>query len=117
MNKTILRETTQKVVKAFELQKEMNILLGKNSDFEVDSYHDFIFMAKSGRPLMPQMSAHNMRHTSCTRMAECRVDIKVLQCIMVHAHINVTMNVYNHIGNMARVDNEIATLNTMALSY
>ena len=28
--------------------------------------------------LLPKVSAHVMRHTSCTRMAECRMDIKVL---------------------------------------
>lgn len=32
-------------------------------------------------------------------MAECRMDVKVLQYIMGHAHIDVTMEVYNHIGD------------------
>lgn len=140
---------TQEVLKAFKLQQEINALLEKGDDFELDGYRKFIFMAKSGRPLMPsavnsilygivnaynkqeamiakeenreaellpQISAHIMRHTACTRMAECRIDIKVLQYIMGHAHIDVTMEVYNHIGDMVRVDNEIAMLNTMTLS-
>lgn len=56
-----------------------------------------------------------MRHTACTRMAECRMDVKVLQYIMGHAHIDVTMEVYNHIGELARIENEIARLDRMLL--
>ena len=50
--------------------------------------------------LLPKFSAHVMRHTACTRMAECRMDVKVLQYIMGHAHIDVTMEVYNHIQEL-----------------
>lgn len=59
---------------------------------------------------------HVMRHTACTRMAECRMDVKVLQYIMGHAHIDVTMEVYNHIGELTRIENEIARLDSMALN-
>lgn len=55
-------------------------------------------------------------HTACTRMAECRMDVKVLQYIMGHAHIDVTMEVYNHIGELTRIENEIARLDSMALN-
>ena len=48
-----------------------------------------------------------MRHTACTRMAEQGMDIKVLQYIMGHANIDVTMQVYNHIADMSRVEREI----------
>ena len=40
----------------------------------------------------------------------CRMDVKVLQYIMGHAHIDVTMEVYNHIGELTRIENEIARL-------
>lgn len=46
--------------------------------------------------LMPHISAHTLRHTACTRLAEKGMDIKVLQYLMGHSDINVTMNVYNH---------------------
>ena len=59
---------------------------------------------------------HVMCHTACTRMAECRMDVKVLQYIMGHAHIDVTMEVYNHIGELTRIENEIARLDSMALN-
>ena len=43
-----------------------------------------------------------MRHTACTRMAEKRIDVKVLQYIMGHAHIDVTMDAYNHVSEASR---------------
>ena len=66
--------------------------------------------------LLPKVSAHIMRHTACTRMAEKRIDVKVLQYIMGHAHIDVTMEVYNHIGELTRIENEIARLDSMVLN-
>ena len=34
-------------------QKKLNFMLQKGKDVEIDGYKGFIFMAKSGRPLMP----------------------------------------------------------------
>lgn len=48
--------------------------------------------------LLPDFSPHILRHTFCTRMAENGIDIKVLQEIMGHKNINVTMQVYNHVN-------------------
>ena len=68
--------------------------------------------------LFPKVSAHVMRHTACTRMSECRMDIKVLhKYIMGHAHFDVTMEVYNHLGDRARIENEIAKLDSMAVNF
>ncbi len=67
--------------------------------------------------LLPKVSAHVMRHTACTRMAECRMDMKVLQYIMGHAHIDVTMEVYNHLGDRERIENEIARLDGIAVNF
>ena len=59
--------------------------------------------------LLPHISAHTFRHTGCTRMAEAGVDIKVLQKIMGHSDISITMDVYNHV-NEDRIQNEIEKL-------
>lgn len=67
--------------------------------------------------LLPKISAHIMRHTACTRMAECRMDIKVLQYIMGHAHIDVTMEVYNHLSDRERIEHEIARLDNAAINF
>lgn len=59
--------------------------------------------------LLPHISAHTFRHTGCTRMAEAGVDIKVLQKIMGHSDISITMDVYNHVYD-DRIKNEIEKL-------
>ena len=46
--------------------------------------------------LLPSFTPHTLRHTFCTRNAENGMDVKVLQEIMGHANITVTMQVYNH---------------------
>ena len=56
---------------------------------------------------LPKISAHILRHTGCTRMAESGMDPKVLQYIMGHADFTVTMNVYNHISGLERVKKEV----------
>ena len=44
---------TEKVYKAFAEQRKINFMLGRHSIEEIDGYSDFIFLAKTGRPLMP----------------------------------------------------------------
>ena len=47
--------------------------------------------------LLPHFSAHNLRHTFCTRMCENTSDtntLKVIQEIMGHADISTTLDVY-----------------------
>lgn len=41
------------VQKAFTEQRKLNFMLGRHSTEMVDGYSDFIFLAKTGRPLMP----------------------------------------------------------------
>lgn len=44
---------TDTVHRAFAEQRKMNFVLGRHSTEEIDGYSDFIFLAKTGRPLMP----------------------------------------------------------------
>ncbi|MCB7302746.1 site-specific integrase [Bariatricus massiliensis] len=44
---------SQTVQKAFTEQRKLNFMLGRHSTETVDGYSDFIFLAKTGRPLMP----------------------------------------------------------------
>ena len=59
--------------------------------------------------LMPHISAHTFRHTGCTRMAESGMNVKVLQYIMGHSNISVTMDVYSH-AQEENITNEIDRL-------
>ena len=63
--------------------------------------------------LLPKFSAHVLRHTGCTRMAERGMDPKVLQYVMGHASISVTMEVYNHITSKQRIEKEIKKMNDL----
>lgn len=45
--------------------------------------------------LLPDFSAHTMRHTFCTRMCEVEPRVKIIQAIMGHADITTTMDIYN----------------------
>lgn len=58
---------------------------------------------------LPTFSAHTFRHTFCTRMAENKIDVKVLQTIMGHKTLAITMQVYNHVSNQRAIE-EIKSL-------
>ena len=47
--------------------------------------------------VLPHLSAHVMRHTFCTRFCENETNVKVIQEIMGHSNVGVTMNIYNHV--------------------
>lgn len=133
---------SQKVHKAFQEQKELNTLLGRDGDVRVGDYSGFIFVTRNQRPFiptsvnkvlykivnahnrmegieekLPSISAHTMRHTFCTRMSENGIDIKALQYIMGHANINITMQVYNHVTDMARIEREISKMDALAMDF
>ena len=44
--------------------------------------------------LLPEFSAHHLRHTFCTRFCENETNLKVIQSIMGHADITTTMDIY-----------------------
>ena len=49
--------------------------------------------------LLPNITAHILRHTACTRMAESGTDQRTLQEIMGHSNLAITMKVYNHVDD------------------
>lgn len=54
--------------------------------------------------LLPRMSAHTLRHTFCTRMCENETNVKVIQNVMGHSTISVTMDVYTDVTQQKRRD-------------
>ena len=44
--------------------------------------------------LLPDFSAHHLRHTFCTRFCENESNIKVIQSVMGHKDIQTTMDIY-----------------------
>lgn len=49
--------------------------------------------------LLPHFSAHNLRHTFCTRLCESTNDLKFIQQVMGHSDFSTTMDIYTHITN------------------
>ncbi len=47
---------------------------------------------------LPKITPHVCRHTYCTNMAKSGVSAKTLQYLMGHSDIEVTLNVYTHLG-------------------
>lgn len=82
---------------------------------------------------LPTISAHILRHTGCTRMAESGMDVKLLQYIMGcgassgrmlshrpkrsvdHADISVTLNIYTHLSEWKRIEDEFQRLERLAV--
>lgn len=113
---------TSIALSALSEQRRMQFEKGQRTDVEIDGYSDFVFSTKNKNPIMPsavnnvllnivnalnrdypgenfpRVSAHILRHTGCTRMAEAGIDPKVLQYIMGHSKISVTMEIYNHVS-------------------
>lgn len=63
--------------------------------------------------LLPHISAHILRHTACTRMAEAGINPKVTQYLMGHSSITVTMDIYTHIGKSAIIEKEVRKLDSL----
>lgn len=86
----------------------------------VDGYTGFLMLDKNGRPKvaqhienemrwamkkytklhpnkpLPHITPHVFRHTFCTNMANSGMDVKMLQYLMGHSDVGVTLNVYSH---------------------
>lgn len=86
----------------------------------IDGYSGFLFLDKNGKPRvalhwekyfqlsvvkynktyrvqLPKITPHVCRHTFCTNMAKSGMNPKVLQYIMGHGDISVTLDTYTHI--------------------
>lgn len=111
-----------KVFEVLKEQKKDEYFSSKVLGPELDGYSEFVFLNRNNnfnKPMtinraikgmineynqtheeqMVDFSAHTLRHTFCTRMAESGMDPKVLQKIMGHKSIAVTMEIYNHVDS------------------
>lgn len=59
---------------------------------------------------LPHITAHILRHTFCTRFSELNPDKKLLQVIMGHTDVSMTLNVYDHVDS-ERMQSEMKKLN------
>lgn len=47
--------------------------------------------------LIRPFTAHNLRHTFCTRLCQSETNLKIIQDIMGHKNIQTTMDIYNEV--------------------
>lgn len=126
------------IVTILKRYKQETFFVCKSCNYEVDGYKQFVFFNNNMKPHqpsvivkafhtlrdihnqekddneieLPDFTPHTLRHTYCTRMAENGIDIKVLQEVMGHKTLAVTMEVYNHITN-DRCQKEIQRVNSV----
>lgn len=81
----ILIDKTLKPKVALHIENECRWAMKKYNKFYAD------------KPL-PNITPHVYRHTFCTNMVNAGMDVKVLQYIMGHSEIDVTLNIYTHMG-------------------
>ncbi|MBR3668369.1 MAG: integrase DNA-binding domain-containing protein [Ruminococcus sp.] len=72
------------------------LFLDKNSKPTV-AQHREKYNNDIGRLPLPVITPHICRHTFCTNMAKNGMNPKMLQYIMGHADISVTLNTYTHV--------------------
>ena len=58
---------------------------------------EYFLAEREGREpcYLPKFSAHNLRHTFCTRLCENESNLKIIQDVMGHRNIKTTMDIYN----------------------
>jgi len=70
-----------------------------------NKYDEQLAAEENRRPdPIERLTPHVFRHTFCTRLCEKTSDIKIVQEIMGHADISVTMNVYNNISKDRKIE-------------
>lgn len=117
-----------KVVKAFEMEKEILEKKGIVCVDNIDGYTDFVFLNRLGKMfdsrainkaltrivgaynlyleeqgepeemMLPHLSSHCLRHTYATILCERGVHVKVMQMLLGHKDISTTMDIYTKIS-------------------
>lgn len=125
---------TEDVYKCFEIiirnRKTPNI------EPMIDGYTGFLYYTRTGSPKtasnwvsifkfaverynkknkvqMPHISPHICRHTYCSKMANRGMNPKILQYLMGHSNIKMTMDVYTHV-NMDAITCEMNRVTEMS---
>lgn len=60
------------------------------------THYDRVLKGLCKKSNIPRISIHGLRHTFATRCIEAGMNPKILQSIMGHSNINITMNLYVH---------------------
>ncbi|WP_314961714.1 site-specific integrase [Peptostreptococcus stomatis] len=74
LNSSVLNKTLKRIIRACNMERVETL--------------------KIGDKLLPYFSNHTLRHTFTTRMCEAGVNIKVMQSILGHSSVEITLDIY-----------------------
>lgn len=95
----ILKLQKQKIkeYKVIDFSNAEYIFVNKNGHITNNVTYDISLRAICKKYDLPHISMHILRHTFATRCIEAGMKPKVLQIIMGHSNLNITMDLYVHI--------------------
>lgn len=121
---------SDEVYSLFSVQREQWLRICGGKTAKIDGYTGFIFVSKMSKnklPIyannvrrnlrrivsqnkerevqLPPITPHTLRHTACTRMSESGMNLKVIQYMMGHHDMRMTVEVYDH-ADIERVKRE-----------
>lgn len=77
LNPACVNRTIKRIVSSYNAEEEINAKKERRDPL-----------------LLPNFSAHILRHTFCTRLCENETNLKVIQSVMGHKDIQTTMDIY-----------------------
>ena len=86
---------TDELIKLLQPMNDIGYVIGGAEPVSVKSYNTRLNRIRKQVNLYGA-TAHVLRHTYLTHLAGAGVDLKTLQYIAGHAHIQTTMNIYVH---------------------
>lgn len=85
---------TTKNGKPYTQESINRVIRGIISSYNVQE--EQLYEGRSEMILLPSFTAHTLRHTFCTRFCENESNVKVIQQVMGHSRIDVTLGIYAH---------------------
>lgn len=96
--KDLIRQN-KKLRLQYNVQPKEKFIFIKETSFDPfrNSYTNEVLTKLCKRYGLPRITVHGLRHSCASLLFAARVDVKVVQKLLGHAHIETTMNVYTHV--------------------
>ncbi len=89
----LFRDSVGGVLSAYRADMVIRYIVDEINESEADNEFE-----------MPHFSCHHFRHTFCSMLCEKDVNIKVIQEVMGHSSINITMDIYGSVSARKKID-------------
>lgn len=96
--KDLIRQN-KKLRLQYNVQPKEKFIFIKETSFDPfrNSYTNEVLTKLCKRYGLPRITVHGLRHSCASLLFAAGVDVKVVQKLLGHAHIETTMNVYTHV--------------------